>query len=116
MSSPGFDGRAKERDSLSFQGPLVHQIRLALYVYADADVLNILRLIAKAMAPDSRMLNIELIMTNPPTPFAAAVDLFIRITAGKERTIDMLERLAADAGLRITRVVPGKIGKMGVLE
>jgi hypothetical protein len=55
-------------------------------------------------------------MTNPPTPMAAAVDLFMCITAGKERTIEMFENLAADAGLRITNVVPGETSEMGVLE
>lgn len=68
------------------------------------------------MAPDSRLLIVELIMASPPTPLAAAVDLFMCITAGKERTIEMFERLTADAGLRITRVVPGKSSEMGVLE
>ncbi|KAK7736714.1 hypothetical protein SLS53_006924 [Cytospora paraplurivora] len=98
------------------RGALVYQIRRTLHDYADADALNILRLVAKAMAPDSRLLIVELIMSNPPTPFAAAVDLFMCITAGKERTIEMYERLTADAGLRITRVVPGKTSEMGVLE
>ncbi|KAF3762847.1 S-adenosyl-L-methionine-dependent methyltransferase [Cryphonectria parasitica EP155] len=104
------------KDSHSSAGALVYQIRRTLHDYADADALNMLRLIAKAMAPDSRLLIVELAMTNPPTPLAAAVDLFMFITAGKERTIEMFERLTADAGLRITRVVPGKTSGMGVLE
>lgn len=97
-------------------GALVYNIRRTLHDYSDADALTILRLIAKAMAPDSRLLIVELIMNNPPTPLAAAVDLFMCITAGKERTIEMFERLTADAGLRITRFVPGKTSEMGVLE
>lgn len=105
----------KPRLTLS-PGALVYHIRRTLHDYADADALNILRLIANAMAPDSRLLIVELIMTNPPTPLAAAVDLFMCITAGKERTIEMYERLTADAGLRITRVVSGKTSEMGVLE
>lgn len=97
-------------------GILVYHIRRTLHDHADADALDILWLIAKAMAPDSRLLIVELIMTNPPTPFAAAVDLILCITAGKERTIEMFERLTANAGLRITRVVPGKTSEIGVLE
>ena len=85
-------------------------------LYFSKAVLLEAQLIAKAMAPNSRLLIVELIMTNPPTPFAAAVDLFMCITAGKERTIEMFESLTADAGLRITRVVPGKTSEMGVLE
>ncbi|PYH65805.1 S-adenosyl-L-methionine-dependent methyltransferase [Aspergillus vadensis CBS 113365] len=98
------------------KGALVYHIRRTLHDYSDTDALNILRLISKAMAPDSRLLIVELIMNNPATPLAAAVDLFMCITAGKERTIEMFERLTADAGLRITRVVPGKTSEMGVLE
>ncbi|KAI0477931.1 S-adenosyl-L-methionine-dependent methyltransferase [Xylariaceae sp. FL0804] len=98
------------------KGALVYHIRRALHDYADADALNILRLIVEAMAPDSRLLIVESIMTNPPTPFAAVADLFMCITAGKERTIEMFESLTADAGLRITRVVPGETSEMGVLE
>lgn len=79
-------------------------------------MLQVLRLIHNSMASDSRLLIIECIMTNPPTPMAAAVDLFMCITAGKERTIEMFENLAADAGLRITNVVPGETSEMGVLE
>jgi hypothetical protein len=105
----------KPRLTLS-PGALVYHIRRTLHDYADADALNILRLITNSMAPDSRLLIVECIMTNPPTPMAAAVDLFMCITAGKERTIEMFERLTADAGLRITHVVPGKTSEMGVLE
>lgn len=94
----------KPRLTLS-PGALVYHIRRTLHEYADADALNILRLIAKAMTPDSRLLVVDLIITNTPTPLAAAVDLFMCITAGKERTIEMFERLTADAGLRITRVI-----------
>lgn len=97
-------------------GALVYHIRRTLHDYADADALNILRLTAKAMARDSRLLIVDLLMDNPPTPSAAAMDLFMCITAGKERTIEMFERLTADAGLRITRIVPGKTSEMGVLE
>jgi hypothetical protein len=98
------------------KGALVYHIRRTLHDYADADALNILRLITNSMAPDSRLLIVECIMTNPPTPMAAAVDLFMCITAGKERTMEMFERLTADAGLRITHVVPGKTSEMGVIE
>ncbi|KAJ4174103.1 hypothetical protein NW754_004518 [Fusarium falciforme] len=98
------------------KGALVYQIRRTLHDYADADVLQVLRLIHNSMASDSRLLIVECIMTNPPTPMAAAVDLFMCITAGKERTIEMFENLAADAGLRITNVVPGETSEMGVLE
>ncbi|KAI0139647.1 S-adenosyl-L-methionine-dependent methyltransferase [Xylariaceae sp. FL1272] len=98
------------------KGALVYQIRRTLHDYSDADAVNILQLVAKAMAPDSRLLIVDLIMANPPSPLAAAVDLFMIITAGKERTNEMFQRVTADAGLRITRVIPGKTSEMGVIE
>ncbi|POR37888.1 Demethylsterigmatocystin 6-O-methyltransferase, partial [Tolypocladium paradoxum] len=68
-------------------GALVYQIRRCLHDYGGDDCVKVLEQIRKAMADDSRLLIVEQVMGNPPSPFAAANDVYISTIGGKERLL-----------------------------
>lgn len=88
----------------SYPGALVYFIRRCLHNYGDEECVKILRVIADAMAADSRLIIIEQIISNPPTAMVAAVDLFMMNVGGKERTVETFGELASKAGLKINKV------------
>lgn len=63
-----------------------------------------LRHLANAMAPDSRLLIVEQVIDNPPSPIAAHYDMVMLTIGGKERTADEFRSLAAQVGLRVARI------------
>jgi hypothetical protein len=83
---------------------LTYYIRRCLHDYGDEDCIVILRRISAAMATDSRLLIVEQVMSNPPSAFAAAVDIGMLIIGGKERTIECFKDIAERAGLKILQV------------
>ena len=94
---------------------LVYHIRRCLHDYSDDESVDILRRIAGAMAPDSRLLIVELIVSDPPTAYQAAVDLTMMTISGKERPLGTWRDIAARAGLKVTHV--GVVeGGSGVVE
>ena len=82
----------------------MYYIRRCLHDYGDEDCIEMLRHIADAMASDSRLLIVEQVMNNPPSPMSAAADLIMATIGGKERTLDNFERIVAEAGLQIQGV------------
>ncbi|KAL8392422.1 hypothetical protein RB595_002568 [Gaeumannomyces hyphopodioides] len=86
------------------KGALVYFIRRCLHDYGDEECVKILRVIADAMAPDSRLVIIEQIISNPPIAMAAAIDLVMMNLGGKERTVEGFGELASKAGLKISNV------------
>ncbi len=85
-------------------GALVYYIRRCLHDYGDKDAVDILQQISGAMASDSRLLIVEQVMSDPPTPFSAATNIFIGNLGGKERTLDGFHAIASAAGLKIAKV------------
>jgi len=69
--------------------------------WADENDAKILRHLAEAMTPDSRVLITEQLMPNPPTALNAWTDLCMMNLGGKERTEKMFRELAAMAGLKV---------------
>ena len=55
---------------------------------------EILEQIRKAMAEDSRLLIVEQVLGNPPSPFAAANDIWMSAIGGKERTQEGFDAIA----------------------
>lgn len=98
------------------QGAFTYWIRRCLHDYADAVCVNILSIIADAMADDSRLLVVEQILENPPNNFTAWNDLMINCFGGKERTLADFQTLAAGAGLKVSGVFHSKTSPMAVIE
>lgn len=94
---------------------LVYHIRRCLHDYSDDESVAILRRLADAMAPDSRLLIVELIISDPPSAYQAALDLTMMVISGKERTLATWRDIVARAGLKITHVDVVQ-GASGVVE
>ncbi len=94
---------------------LVYHIRRCLHDYSDDESVDILRRLADAMAPDSRLLIVELIIGDPPSAYQAALDLTMMTISGKERTLGTWRDIVARAGLRVTHVDVVE-GGSGVVE
>ncbi|KAH8893060.1 O-methyltransferase [Thozetella sp. PMI_491] len=89
------------------KGALVYWIRRCLHNYSDAASVNILKHLAEAMAEDSKILIEEDILDYPPNHMAAVVDLMMVNFGGKQRTLECWERVASEAGLRISAISRG---------
>lgn len=83
------------------RGALVYYIRRCLHDYGDDIAADMLKQIQKAMAPDSRLLIVEEILSNPPTAFGSAQDIMMATLGGKERTMEDWRSLTGRAGLRL---------------
>ncbi|KAK3393405.1 S-adenosyl-L-methionine-dependent methyltransferase [Podospora didyma] len=91
-------------DEQPVKGALVYIIRRCLHNYGDDECVLILQKITNAMAPDSRLLIIEQVMTNPPNEYAAGFDIFMSVIGGKERTYEIFEDITSRAGLKILQL------------
>ncbi|GAB3935061.1 hypothetical protein GCM10027614_09180 [Micromonospora vulcania] len=97
----------------SFFDPLpagadLYVLKTILPGWDDADASAILRRIAEAMRPDSRLLLLEAIIpAGDAFDVAKLVDLHtLVLTGGRHRTRAQLVDLLAGAGLRLDRIVP----------
>ncbi|OAA57124.1 O-methyltransferase, family 2 [Niveomyces insectorum RCEF 264] len=86
------------------KGALVYYIRRCLHDYSDAESVGILKHLEAAMASDSKLLIVEHVMSDPPSPFAASSDLYMACLSGKERTLKNFEAITSQAGLKIASV------------
>lgn len=82
-------------------GALFYYIRHCLHNYGDDVVVTILRHIAEAMSPDSKLLVADYIMANPPSRHAVWMDFIMCMSGGKERTKGMWHDVVGRAGLQI---------------
>ena len=94
----------------------MYYIRRCLHDYGDKDAAEILLQIQKAMAADSRLLIVELILENPPTASGSATDIIMATIGGKERTLEGFRSIASEAGLRINKVYRGKPEDIAIIE
>ncbi|KAK2024514.1 O-methyltransferase [Colletotrichum zoysiae] len=85
-------------------GALVYYIRYCLHDYGDDAAVNIIKIIAGAMSPDSKLLIAEQVMSNPPSAHAAALDLLMLNVGGKDRTRDAWTKVVFEAGLEIVKI------------
>jgi O-methyltransferase domain/Dimerisation domain len=86
----------------------IYTLRHILHDWDDERAIAILRSCAKAMAPGGRTLVIESVIEpgNDPSP-AKFLDLMMFVmNGGRERTAEEYRRLFAEAGLRLTRIIP----------
>ena len=98
------------------QGALIYWIRRCLHDYSDDIDTNILKHLADAMAPDSKVLIVEQIASNPPSPLSAYTDICMITIGGKERTLKNFEQLVERAGLKFVKLWPSKNSAVGVIE
>jgi O-methyltransferase domain len=91
-------------------------MRRCIHDYGDDDCANMLKHLADAMAPDSKCLVIEQVMTNTPTPLVAYTDYIMLNIGGKERTLKGFQELGTRAGLKFVKHWPSKTSAVAVVE
>ncbi|KAF2832597.1 S-adenosyl-L-methionine-dependent methyltransferase [Ophiobolus disseminans] len=98
------------------KGALVYIIRRCLHDFSDKECIRILTHLSNAMAPDSRLLIGETVLSNPPSRPTAMVDLLLSTIGGKERTIDGFNKIAERAGLKVSGVHRASFGDFSIIE
>ncbi|OHE94952.1 O-methyltransferase [Colletotrichum orchidophilum] len=98
------------------KGALVYYIRYCLHNYSDDLVVEILKAIADAMAPDSKLLIAEQITPNPPSAHTAAIDLLMLSVGGKERPKDVWKDVLTKAGLGRIKFWTSPSNPHGIIE
>ncbi|KAK3331726.1 S-adenosyl-L-methionine-dependent methyltransferase [Cercophora scortea] len=86
------------------QGALVYYIQRCLHDYNDAESKKILQHISDVMAPDSKLLIGEMVLTPVSPPFFYGVDLHMMAVSGKERSVEDWEAIVTSVGLRIKKI------------
>lgn len=101
-------------------GADVYLLSQILHDWNDAQGTQVLRTIREAVAPDGRLLIIELLMperVSGPHPVVDLDLLMLVLTGGQERTVPQYRHLLAGAGWTLTGISPGTTpGDMAVLE
>jgi hypothetical protein len=86
----------------------VYLLNAVLHEWSDAAATDILRACRKAMKCSARVVIIEHVLGSPNSgPAGAFMDLTMLVTTGgRERTHDEFATMIADAGLRLTSIMP----------
>ncbi|OLN82366.1 Demethylsterigmatocystin 6-O-methyltransferase 10 [Colletotrichum chlorophyti] len=90
------------------KGALIYWIRRCLHNYGDEIGVNMLRIIAEAMADDSRLLIQEDVMGNPPHYTSTMLDFMMLSFGGKQRSLECWTDILGRAGLEIQSVSKGR--------
>lgn len=101
---------------LTILGALVYWIRRCVHNYSDDITTNILRILAGAMAEDSKILIQEDVADDPPHPAAAWTDFMMMGCGGKQRSLRCWEKVTGNAGLKINGVSTGQGAWLAVIE
>jgi SAM-dependent methyltransferase len=89
----------------------VYVVSRAITDWNDRDATAILRRCADASRPSGRVLIVEVLPSEPHTPYLTPFDLQMLVTVGgQERTLPDFEALAQAAGLSVTGVTHGSDG------
>lgn len=87
-------------------GALAYYIRHCLHSLSDGECVTVLQRLAEAMAADSRLLIVDVLVGDPPTTRQTTFDMMMLVGSAKERTLANFQRIVGAAGLRITQVSP----------
>jgi hypothetical protein len=90
-------------------GADVYLLKSVLHDWDDARDEAILSVCRRAMAPESRLLVVEMLLGDGPAaaPDAVMTDLImLAMGSGRERSLDQYRTLLDRAGLRLERVIP----------
>ena len=79
-----------------------------LHDWTDEDAARILAAVRRAAAPGARLIVVEVLVPDTPGPdHSKLLDIImLAVTGGRERTRDQYEKLLAEAGFELERVVP----------
>ncbi|KAF6814099.1 O-methyltransferase [Colletotrichum plurivorum] len=108
------DMRAVQKQVIDFhkeqsvKGAMVYWIRRCLHNYGDEIAVNMLRVVAGAMAKDSRLLIQEDVMGSPPHYTSTMLDFMMLTFGGKQRTLECWTDVLGRAGLEIRSVSMGR--------
>lgn len=97
----------------------VYHMRRIMHDWPDAECQKILRHLADAMTPDSKLLIADMVIPETPVPedaFAYCMDLCMMLFAGRERTMADWQSLFDSSGLEFVKLWQGKTGTQSVLE
>lgn len=87
-------------------GADAYVLRHIIHDWEDQDAIAILGECRKAMAPDGRVLVVEMVIPPANEPgFGKWLDLMMLLVAGRERTQEEYSRLFSEAGLTMSRVI-----------
>lgn len=86
------------------KGAVVYYIRRCLHDYGDDDCVDILQQISNAMVADSRILIVENVMGDPPSPISIGNDILMMMLGGKERTLEGFKKIMGRAGLVVEKL------------
>jgi hypothetical protein len=95
---------------------MVYFIRRCLHNYSDTLATNMLRILAEAMADDSKILIQEDVQSVPPDASAAFLDILMMAYGGKQRTLQRWEEVVQAAGLKISGVFQRAGSALSVIE
>lgn len=111
LSALGVSSRVEKVAGSFFEsipsGPDLYLLKHILHDWDDPQCLRILECLRQAMAPESKLLIVEMLMAEPPEPSQAAMmDLNMMVmTGGRERTASQYQTLLETSGLKVLRVV-----------
>ncbi|PMD66568.1 o-methyltransferas-like protein [Hyaloscypha bicolor E] len=97
----------------------IYYLRRIMHNWQDNEARKILKNIADAMAPDSRLLIGEMVVPDKPEGVDKTVywmDLCMLIIGGKERSEKEFWELLDSAGLNLVKIWRGKLGSQTVIE
>jgi hypothetical protein len=88
-------------------GADAYVLRHIIHDWQDPDAVTILRRCREAMAPEGKILIVEMVVQPGNEPgFGKWLDLMMLLVAGRERTKEEYSQLLSEAGLTMTRVIP----------
>jgi hypothetical protein len=92
------------------QGADLHVLKFILHDWTDEECVRILRRCREALAPEGRLLVVEMLIPEEIRPdFVMLMDLnMLVLTGGRERPQEEFGRLFESSGFRLSRVVPTK--------
>jgi hypothetical protein len=89
------------------EGGDLYIMKHIMHGFGDKDALSILRNCRRAMSGDARLLIIEMVISPSNNPsFGKLLDLEMLLIGGAERTEAEYRTLLAEAGFKMTRVIP----------
>lgn len=83
------------------QGSMIYIIRRVLNDFPDVDVSRTFKNLRKFVAPDSRVLIIEEMLSEKRMPMNVGLDICLMMAAGKRRNAAMFSKLAEPEGFRL---------------
>ncbi|KLU85170.1 hypothetical protein MAPG_04200 [Magnaporthiopsis poae ATCC 64411] len=101
------------------RGALVYLLRRVLHDYGDDVCIGILKHLAAALPADddrARVLIMDQVLSDPPSPANAAADLVMLNIGGKERSPAIFEKIVGAAGMRVVKIHRKEGSEVGVVE